>query len=301
LTVVGVGIGSNKIQLDLQALRRRGTVSHTAMATDYVAQRSKSRPTRSSARSTRFVEVFPKRDLGGVIKQQAKLLARDLLKLTPPNSGLSLNTSFATQRKIGQNAVAGQVNSVFSDIRTLGIFQNPKKPEVGEHARQLLDGKRYDELQKFLVDCGYGYRVRENSVIPEPTEETHNKHRDRRGRVNESLRTKFWTGVSGSVAKFVKKKKALVGKEKAGWVPGARGTRPGRARLGRQPVEDQRRRRAEARPGQPGGDAAQPVSYAAESETRDPLRRDGPEDAEALRSSARSGRPRRPHQTLSGG
>jgi hypothetical protein len=168
-----------------------------------------------------FLEVFPKRDLSKVIGQQAKLLARDLLKLTPPNKGLSLNTSFATQRKIGQNAVAGQVNQVFADIRTLGIFVNPKKPAVGEHARQLLDGRRYDELQKFLVDCGYGYRVRENSVIQEPTEATHNRYRDKRGRVHENLKTKFWVGVRGSVLKFSKKKQKLVGKEKAGWVPGA--------------------------------------------------------------------------------
>lgn len=168
-----------------------------------------------------FIRNFPKRDLAGVIRQQGKLLIRDLLKLTPPSAGLTLGTSFGQQKLIGNNKVAGDINTVFADIRTLGIFHSPHKPEVGQHATDLLNARRYDELQRFLVDCGYGYRVPAQSVMAAPTEELHDKQRDGRGRVHEKKKTKYWVGRPGAIRSFIRKKQKLVGRLKAGWVPGA--------------------------------------------------------------------------------
>jgi hypothetical protein len=168
------------------------------VATDFVAEIDVDRRALFRAIDT-FVEVFPKRDLGKVIGSK-RSSSRATCSSSPRRTPASRST-----RASPRSGRSGRTPSPARSTRCLptsgrSAFSTTRKsPAVGEHARQLLDGKRYDELQKFLVDCGYGYRVRENSVISEPTETEHNKHRDRRGRVHENLKTKFWIGVSGSV------------------------------------------------------------------------------------------------------
>jgi len=154
-----------------------------------------------------------RKGIGEVLKERARLLVRDWIKFLPPfESYGSESESFATQRRIGQTAVARDIQSVFIDVRKLGIFASPKSPKAGAHAQQLLRMRKSDELQRYLVDTGYGFKP----IVEEPTDAMHNARRDARGRVQTGQRHKVWVTGKGAVARFVKRKQKAVGKLKSG-------------------------------------------------------------------------------------
>lgn len=157
------------------------------------------------------------RDIGELLPQQAKLLTQDLQHLTPPFASMNPKESFASQRKVGLAAVARDIGHAFADISELGIFQNPRSEKQGKRARDLLaTGSDYD-LWQFLDHAGYGEVIgHPTAIIAEPTEDLHNRAKDRRGRVPRG-RSRLWVRKAKSLGRFVKATQKKVGKEKGGW------------------------------------------------------------------------------------
>jgi len=160
----------------------------------------------------------------GTIPKQAQLLVELCMGLTPPRANTDKLTGAKispTHKAAGESAVARDINFIIK-ARNPGylesVIQITGKTENVRHALTNKKGVTY------LIDVD---RINEDgSEIPT----WHAKHRDARGRVRGSTsksndtvigrwtaRNRLWV-MPGSLHAYVKKKQALVGHAKAGWL-----------------------------------------------------------------------------------
>lgn len=155
-----------------------------------------------------------------VLPQVAKSVIRDVVKVTPPLEKLSVTESWATQKKIGERAVAMDIASAFVPLDQLGIFRNPKDSVLNRVAVKALRNGGPEELADILERFGYK-NVTPSRIIDEPTEELHDPLRGSRGKVLRSRRSSYYVRRTAKVKAFIRKKQKLVGKLKSGWVTAA--------------------------------------------------------------------------------
>lgn len=137
-----------------------------------------------------------------VVRGQARLLVRDLIRLTPPFGKAPGTEGLTAQRAIGSNAVRRDIRWGFrvpADTNSVGnsLLKYARQGRI-EDARKLLDRVKSKAL----------------GVLRQPNNAAHREIRDSRGRVRRTERV--WL-VGGGVDGYTRKKMAMVGYAKSGW------------------------------------------------------------------------------------
>jgi hypothetical protein len=177
---------------------------------------------------------------GWVLKSVAKLVVRDAMSLTPPNSAKSVRAkegkvAWAVHKKMGENAIikdllgkktdAGHHGGVFR-VRKAATFNRAMKVEK-ELGRDMAGmGHAF-----WATKDGRVFGVEKNLYQPKASvsmmKKHHNKYRNKRGRVSRAGREDIQIGrhvfidkmfvQSGSFNAYMKYLKGRIGKGKAGW------------------------------------------------------------------------------------
>lgn len=140
---------------------------------------------------------------GVVIRDEARLLTRDLIRLTPPTGD-----DDSTPRKQGEKAVRRDI------LRAL----NPLDPRKwkSRKIKKLIRERNYSLLQEALRHMKMD-AVHRHVVVGPFNPDIHQKMRDRRGRVKERKFAAYATPDFESVEAYIKRKQANVGMAKGGW------------------------------------------------------------------------------------
>lgn len=142
-----------------------------------------------------------------VIREEGRLLVKDVAKMTPPFGKAPSTESFASQRKLGEAAVEKDVRRVFHVI-DLSKIRNASLREALERLVKKKDLAGVEALLKRM-------KIPARMVIREADAGLHEAWRDRRGRVQ---RDKWiWVLSGASVNRYVRAMKGHVGRAKAGW------------------------------------------------------------------------------------
>jgi hypothetical protein len=167
----------------------------------------------------RFAKVVNK-DIGVVVRQQATLFGKDVLKLTPPLKSWSGQESFGEQRKVGQRRVQIDIRGAFRGLDTHPLARS-LIPDVQQAWLKGIRQKDYFALEVLARQMNCEPYIYAASVIDTMSPEAHNRSRGIRGRVRRSaFKHPTWVRKTSDVQRFVRKKQKLVGKAKGGWAPG---------------------------------------------------------------------------------
>lgn len=151
------------------------------------------------------------KEAGEVVREEAGLFTKDVVKFTPPFGSAPSTESFGAQRKVGEAAVERDIKRVFTWLDLSKINSEGVRKRLEELAR----AGDVDGIKDVLKGC----RIPVNTVLLEVNERVHDFARGSRGRVQKWKR--IWVVRSRGIAAYIRKKKADVGKSKAGWVAAA--------------------------------------------------------------------------------
>jgi hypothetical protein len=159
-----------------------------------------------------------------ILREQAGLLAMDLMRAYPPFGGFLQKENFAAQRRVGDAATRKQIRSVYgiaSDVyaRLLAIDQRQAATYWHLHindpaaAADYLSGMMLTELTTERLDPA-----------------VHRRLRNRRGRVSDGTmrRGPHQVVTIRERNRYIREKLQQVGKLKAGWLAAAMRYRAGR-------------------------------------------------------------------------
>ena len=154
-------------------------------------------------------------DLGKLIKDEAKLLVRDCIKLTPPTTGGAgvLKENLKKQEQSGKNAILRDIRRIVKNVQEMDMYKNPK-------VKKWLD-RAFKNHEWNLVLSIVGGGMGAGMQVPD---DLHEQFRNKRGRVNKVV-PKFWikdTAKRKKLMTYATKVFARIGKAKAGWLPAAR-------------------------------------------------------------------------------
>lgn len=172
------------------------------------------------------------RDTRKVIKDQARLLARDMLKITPPHGRQAFSESLAEQRRIGMQAVEKDIRTVFQPISKLIDNVADKSPNLayelmmasGIHSTSRISKKanqRVARLDMVALEAIFRNAFPDLTIIKEVVPSLHTAQRNRRGRINERHAKKYIVADERSLTRYIKNMRNHVGKAKAGWLRAA--------------------------------------------------------------------------------
>lgn len=167
------------------------------------------------------------RDLAQAIRDQARLLTRDLIGGTPPfgkhafrrsSNELGAGESYNEQRKIGEAAVRRDVRRVFQPFNQYAAFIGKKfnNPKLEQYLLKLGRQSDTQQLERIFKKWMWHPKIRTTATRPD-----HIKRRDRRGRVKRATNTFILD--ERSRVNYEKEVVSHVGKAKAGWVQAALG------------------------------------------------------------------------------
>lgn len=155
---------------------------------------------------------YTRKTMADVIRQQVKLLIRDVAKMTPPFGTSPVMEAYNIQRKIGMAAVERDVRRAFrgpDDLLKNPLVKNNPKLEV--RLRRYIATGDWPKIEKIARDFGFNI-----PVLREPDEQLFDRNRDRRGRYRRNTPLAIVTSKRALEA-FIKLKQSHVGKAKSGW------------------------------------------------------------------------------------
>lgn len=155
-------------------------------------------------------------DAKKVIRQQAALLVKDLIHLTPPFSDKPSSESYNVQRRVGEKAVERDIRNGWIAIDSLEVFSSQTK--TGKRIRRLFKNGSWKELQELLNQIGFKRLMRVESEL---TKQWQDSARDKRGHVAKGAHGRGAVGKQRELDRFVKLRQLRVGAGKAGWKPSA--------------------------------------------------------------------------------
>lgn len=158
------------------------------------------------------ISMVTGREIGTVIRQEAKLFVKDVLKLTPPFGTAPSTESLNAQKKVGERAVERDIRRVFSTLDLTKI----RSPKIKHDLERLVRKGDLEGVRRVLRAMGIPAR----DVLREADPKLHEGQRDRRGRIQS--RKNIWVVKDGSVKRYVREKQKHVGKAKSGWLMAAR-------------------------------------------------------------------------------
>ena len=164
------------------------------------------------------------RELGVVIRQQMRLLIEDLVKLTPPlGSRDARHESFAQQRRIGENAIARDIERVFVSIESIAGKNTRLGPAImtALEENNLAVLGRQNSLPELLVHAKVADIADPSKILDQPDEEIHNRFRAHRGRVEGRLPHPYFIKRTADLRTFITREWKKEGKLKGGWGGGA--------------------------------------------------------------------------------
>ena len=177
---------------------------------------------------------------GKVLKDVAKLVVRDAMSLTPPNSAKSVRAkqgkvAWKVHKKMGENAIIKDLLGKKTDHGHHGGVFRVRKAATFNRAMKLEK-----KLGRDMAGMGHAFwatkdgrvfGVEKNLYQPKASvsmmKKHHNKYRNKRGRVSRAGREDIQIGrhvfidkmfgQSGSFAAYMKYLKGRIGMGKAGW------------------------------------------------------------------------------------
>lgn len=167
------------------------------------------------------------RDVAKVVRDQARLLTRDLIGGTPPfgkhafrrvSNSLGEGESYNDQRKIGEAAVRRDVGRVFQSFRKYAAYVAKKfnKPKLETYLLQLARQSDTQTLERIFRKWLWRAKVRTTALRGE-----HLKRRQKNGRVKKG--PAVFVLDDRSIKNYEREVVSHVGKAKAGWLAAARG------------------------------------------------------------------------------
>ena len=184
------------------------------------------------ANSMRTLSRLLGKSVDEIVKSQARLIVRDCIKATPPfTPGRNWTEGLAAQRKIGQQAVLGDIRRLLKPAS--GFAPLADGGRLAGNVRELiLRGQNADALEVLRRS-----KMQFEGIIPEATPSFHKDKRDKRGRtrkgkgylVHDGSKQSFnpnsnptQTPDDPAIRRIVTDKQAMVGNAKAGWTIAAR-------------------------------------------------------------------------------
>lgn len=150
-----------------------------------------------------------------LVRDQSRLFARDVLRITPPFGRHSITESFNVQRRTGEAAVKRDLGRVFMGPKDLSVLKHPKSPRLAKNLEQAIRARDTAAVQAILEKIGLQVKV-----IEQPDATIHRGARNRRGRVRGN-REPMLVLDQRALDRYVKDVVGHVGKTKAGWLPAA--------------------------------------------------------------------------------
>lgn len=167
--------------------------------------------TREFSRAVRALQAARRVSFQRLLRDQARLFVRDVLKLTPPRGRAAISESFNAQKRRGEKRVERDILKVFMPVSALKILSEPQNASLAESLGSAIRRQDWAVAEAILVRLGF------SSIRVEPDATEHDQARDRRGQVNRRQRPTIILHVA-SVKKYIKAQLAHVGKTKAGWL-----------------------------------------------------------------------------------
>lgn len=171
---------------------------------------------------------FTRAGWGEGIRKQARLLAKDLIKATPPFAGRrggkgTFRQSWKVQKDTGTRAVARDVTRVFSPALPASVLNRLPDREKTRAKRYLRQGK-HEELATMLYRLSGGHgNAPSRNIVRQASRALHQQRRDSNGRVTKGATV--YVQRPASIRRLIRSRQKDVGKWKAGWMPAARALR----------------------------------------------------------------------------
>jgi hypothetical protein len=159
-----------------------------------------------------LIAELSRRSLSEVIEQQAKLFTQDASSFTPPFGTAPIKESASEKKRIGEGAVAMDIERAFYPIQDLRVYHT--NTEMGEALRRAAKQKNTLLTEHLLKKALKGRRFA--GVLEKPEPERHKSMRNRRGRVPK-VASYFTLGGDSLRKRYIRQTQKKVGLAKAGW------------------------------------------------------------------------------------
>ena len=154
-----------------------------------------------------------------IIRQQAKLLVSELIKLTPPTRGKGNEVKGVTtkqQEKVGKAAVERDINKVVGALNDLHLWKGTKNKGAAKKA--INKAIKAGDMETAAAIVGGKKKVTVATTIPK---DFHKKFRNARGRIRKP-NERLYVPSRATKKAYIQEAQKSVMKGKAGWIKAAR-------------------------------------------------------------------------------
>ena len=146
-----------------------------------------------------------------LLRQQAKLLVQDCIKLTPPTSGAKgvMSETIGAQKKFGEMSVERDINKVVSALSDLDLWKSKSKIKKAIQ-KDIKKGDMKTAANRL------GGKKQKTKIALSIPDDYHKKFRNKRGRIKDPD-TKLYVPKRSDKNAYIKEAKKSVMKGKAGW------------------------------------------------------------------------------------
>lgn len=153
------------------------------------------------------------------LKDTARQIASDCIRMTPPFGKAVSTESFNTQRDIGRKAVERDIRRTMVPLDSIRLMSQPdestpEKKRLGATIRRLRRAGDWKALSEII---GKLLQIHDLKIAGEADAKFHIQHRTRRGRVERRNVQPVLINRAASIKAYIKKEQDKVGLAKSGW------------------------------------------------------------------------------------
>lgn len=149
-----------------------------------------------------------------ILRDQARLFTRDVIKLTPPTGRSALTESLAEQRRIGQSAVRRDINRHWRAADGVLRYLRQRNPRAAQYFQKYARAGNVQAIK--TMAAGLGLQI--SDAVLSVSESDHDARRGPNGRAFRKKSAPTLVLRSTSVRALLKAKLGKVGTGKGGWV-----------------------------------------------------------------------------------
>lgn len=156
-----------------------------------------------------------KKSAAEILRQQAKLLVQDCIKLTPPTSGKGreMSVSIKTQEKIGKRRVERDINKVIGTLQELNLWRGTKNKGAAKKAiNKAIKAGDFEAAANVI-----GHKKKKTKVASSIPKDYHKRFHTSRGRVVRNPPDRLYVTSKGVKTAYIQEAQQSVMKGKAGW------------------------------------------------------------------------------------
>ena len=155
-------------------------------------------------------------DLGGVLRDEAGLFAKQAALITPPYSAeqLGIENSSSSAKTIGKQAVKRDISRVFYSPATAFKAMKSRDAKAAKAFWKLCKNKEFKEAEKLIGSVMGDFTIR---ITDQPIKAIHDAARDRRGRVRDNWRTIEVVTDAAALKSYIDRKASHVGLTRSPW------------------------------------------------------------------------------------